>query len=186
MHPDIVQYPDALFKYRIHSKFFFMKKISTALLLMLLGVTCLYGQTPSDTVSKAINIGWERHHLYSCDGERILHPDKLFADTPAAYTWQKGIRQQKTGKALLISAGALTACGFVVYGIAIGGLDRGTSIAGLSIMSASLPFYAAGASMFVIGKKNKKKAVNMYNEYMENTQACIGLHPSGLQFLVLF
>ena len=153
---------------------------------MLLSLTFLHGQTPSDIIVMPINIGWYRHNLYDCEGEKILNPHQLFVNTPAEYSWQKGIKQQKTGTALLITAGSLTACGFVVYGIAIGGLDRGTSIAGLSIMSASLPFYAAGASMFVIGKKNKKKAVNMYNEYMENTQAYLGLHPTGLQCIVQF
>ena len=153
---------------------------------MMLSCACLYGQEPDTLEVLVENIGMYHRHIYSYYGEKIPNPDQFFADTPAEYSWQKGIKQQKTGTALLITAGSLTACGFVVYGIAIGGLDRGTSIAGLSIMSASLPFYAAGASMFVIGKKNKKKAVNMYNEYMENTQAYLGLHPTGLQCIVQF
>ena len=91
----------------------------------------------------------------------------------------------KTGE-LLISAGALTACGIIVYGVAISGLDTETGFAGLGIMGASLPFYAAGASLYAIGKKNKQQAVNTYNQWRENLQVYLGTSPMGLQCVVRF
>lgn len=163
-----------------------MKKNSIVLLLMMLACTCLYGQEP-DTIEVLVeNIGMYHRHIYSYHGEKIPNPDQLFADTPAEYSWQKGIKQQKTGTALLISAGALTACGIIVYGVAISGLDTETGFAGLGIMGASLPFYAAGASLYAIGKKNKQQAVNTYNQWRENLQVYLGTSPMGLQCVVRF
>ncbi|MCR5555856.1 MAG: hypothetical protein K6F29_10015 [Bacteroidales bacterium] len=163
-----------------------MKKNSIVLLLMMLACACLYGQEPDTLEVLVENIGMYHRHIYSYYGEKIPNPDQLFADTPAEYSWQKGIKQQKTGTALLISAGALTACGIIVYGVAISGLDTETGFAGLGIMGASLPFYAAGASLYAIGKKNKQQAVNTYNLWRENLQVYLGTSPMGLQCVVRF
>ena len=164
----------------------FMKKNNIVLLLMMLACTCLYGQAHDTPVVLVENIGMYHRHIYSYYGEEIPNPDQLFADTLAEYSWQKGVKQQKTGTALLISAGAITACGLIVYGVAISGLDTETGFAGLGIMGASLPFYAAGASLYAIGKKNKQQAVNTYNQWRENLEVYLGASPMGLQCVVRF
>ncbi len=163
-----------------------MKKFSIVLLIALLSTSLLHGQTVSDNDYDIESISYYRHHIYADNGEKIFSPDRVFAGTPAEYTWQKGIRQQKTGTALLISAGAISACGIIVYGVAIGGLDTKTGFAGLGIMGASIPFYAAGASMYVIGKKNKQRAINIYNQWKADTQAYLGVCPAGVQLVVKF
>ncbi len=65
----------------------------------------------------------------------------------------------KTGKALLITAGCMTAAGAALYGSAWAMIGDSSSvgavfsISGIALVGASVPLYIAGAVLYVKGKR---------------------------------
>ena len=83
------------------------------------------------------------------------------------YYYEKGCRQRKTGRALLITAGGCFVTG-VVIGAIVGIFDDGDvnietgtiggALLGVPVSLASIPF-------FISGKHKKENAYQIYNEY---------------------
>lgn len=88
---------------------------------------------------------------------------------PASPDYAKGLKDKKTGTALLITAGACTATGVALYGLSwtlisdsIPDAARAVPIVGISLLGASIPLYIAGSVLYVRGKKATMEAAPGY------------------------
>lgn len=124
------------------------------------------------------------NYIYYLDGERLTNDEymNIINNCPESkYYYEKGCRQRKTGRILLISAG-----GCVVTGAAIGAivgangnefdfvLGVGTligAVIGIPTSLASIPF-------FISGKHKKNNAYQVYNEYCAKPTATLSFGPA--------
>ncbi len=124
------------------------------------------------------------NYIYYLDGQRLTNKEflELINNCPESrYYYEKGCKQRKTGRILLISAG-----GCVVTGAAIGAivgangnefdfvLGVGTligAVIGIPTSLASIPF-------FISGKHKKNNAYQVYNEYCAKPTAMLSFGPA--------
>lgn len=110
------------------------------------------------------------NYIYYLDGERLTNDEymNIINNCPESkYYYEKGCRQRKTGRALLITAGGCFVTG-VVIGAIVGIFDDGDvnietgtiggALLGVPVSLASIPF-------FISGKHKKENAYQIYNEY---------------------
>lgn len=116
------------------------------------------------------------NYIYYLDGQRLTNKEymELINNCPESkYYYEKGCRQRKTGRILLITAGgcvvAGTAIGLIIgfnkpfdfpgFGMASGDeIFAGGAGVGATVALASIPF-------FISGKHKKENAYQVYNEY---------------------
>ena len=102
--------------------------------------------------------------IYYLDGQRLTNDEfmDIINNCPESrYYYEKGCRQRKTGRVLLIAAGGCVVLGTVMVGLTINQWDSGLEVglaSGVPISLASIPF-------FISGKHKKENAYQVYNEY---------------------
>ena len=106
------------------------------------------------------------NYIYYLDGQRLTNDEfmNIINNCPESkYYYEKGCKQRKTGRILLITGGGVVLLGATTLALGASNsslIDVGgvTGITGIIISSASIPF-------FVIGKNKKENAYKVYNEY---------------------
>ena len=106
------------------------------------------------------------NYVYYLDGQRLTNDEfmNIINNCPESkYYYEKGCKQRKTGRILLITGGGVVLLGATTLALGASNsslIDVGgfTGIAGVIISSASIPFFA-------IGKHKKENAYQVYNEY---------------------
>lgn len=96
---------------------------------------------------------------YALGGQRLTNEEylEIIRNCPEAnYSYEKGLKQIKTGNILLITGGACIVTGFAL--LIIDGIPGYLVIAGMPTALASIPFYISGS-------KKKNNAYQVYNEY---------------------
>ena len=121
------------------------------------------------------------NYIYYLDGQRLTNDEymTLINNCPESkYYYEKGCRQRKTGRILLISAGGCVVAGAVVglvtldYGEgALDGAAVGALIGAIPVV-ASIPF-------FISGKHKKNNAYKVYNEYCAKPTATLSFGPAS-------
>lgn len=105
------------------------------------------------------------NYVYYLDGQRLTNKElmELINNCPESkYYYEKGCKQRKTGRILLITAGGCLVTGAVV-GIITG--PRYSYFLGTVIASAGGISALASIPFFVKGKHKKENAYQVYNEY---------------------
>ena len=110
------------------------------------------------------------NYIYYLDGQRLTNKeymDLINGCPESKYYYEKGCRQRKTGRILLITGGGCVITG-VLIGTIIGIFDNGDvdfetgtiggALLGVPVALSSIPFFA-------IGKHKKENAYQVYNEY---------------------
>lgn len=110
------------------------------------------------------------NYIYYLDGQRLTNKeymDLINGCPESKYYYEKGCRQRKTGRILLITGGGCVITG-VLIGTIIGIFDNGEvdfvtgtiggALLGVPVALSSIPFFA-------IGKHKKENAYQVYNEY---------------------
>ena len=106
------------------------------------------------------------NYIYYLDGQRLTNDEfmNIINNCPESkYYYEKGCKQRKTGRILLITGGGVVLLGATTLALGASNsslIDVGgvTGITGIIISSESIPF-------FVIGKNKKENAYKVYNEY---------------------
>lgn|GEM_PF-4824780 len=110
---------------------------------------------------------------YALDGQRLTMEEfmGLINGCPESKDYyEKGCKQRKTGKILLISAGGCVVAGSVL-GLVVGGLDGAISMqgfpeqAGTALLVVGIPTVISSIPFITLGKHKKENAYKVYNEY---------------------
>lgn len=115
------------------------------------------------------------NYIYYLDGQRLTNDEymEIINNCPESkYYYEKGCRQRKTGRILLISGAACTtiACILGFGDISPLGGEIGIVI-GPATMLSSIPF-------FLTGKHKKENAYKVYNEYCSKPTASLSFGPA--------
>lgn len=113
------------------------------------------------------------NYVYYLDGKRLTNDEFLEIISNCSeskYYYEKGCRQRKTGRILLISAGGCVVVGAIVgvvvptiideYGF-LGALGKGALVGAVG----AAPLSIASIPVFISGKHKKENAYQVYNEY---------------------
>lgn len=143
---------------------------------------------PSGFVKELVYNGKDIYgdHSYSINGQRLTSEQyvDLLKNCPEAwFYYEKGCKQRKTGKTLLIVSGGcvlLGAVGGLVYSVIEGGgvdfeLAASGVIGGAEVGAicalVSIPFFKSGAN-------KKKNAYKIYNQYCANPKTTLSFGPT--------
>ena len=123
------------------------------------------------------------NNIYYLDGQRLTNDEflELINNCPESrYYYEKGCKQRKTGRILLISGGGCAILGAIVFGLGdfvfgeedMGNVGLGMVVLSPIVLSSSIPF-------FISGKHKKENVYKVYNEYCANKPtATLSLGPA--------
>ena len=117
------------------------------------------------------------NYIYYLDGQRLTNKEflELINNCPESrYYYEKGCKQRKTGRILLIAAGGCVALGTVIVGVTINQWDSGLEVG----LAAGVPMSLASIPFFISGKHKKNNAYKIYNEYCAKPTAMLSFGPA--------
>lgn len=135
---------------------------------------------PHGLITKEKDFYGEKY--YALGGRRLTNEEymNLINNCPESkYYYEKGCRQRKTGRILLIAGGGGIVAGFATIAIGKGvlGYEGGATIGALTMMVGtassltSIPFFASG-------KHKKENAYKVYNQYCSKPTASLSFGPA--------
>lgn len=113
-------------------------------------------------------------------GEQRITDDQyleLIKNCPDAWNYyEKGMKQRKTGRILLIIGG-----GCIVAGAIVGLIDGGDGVLGGAVAGAYGTAVASLVSIpfFISGKNKKNDAYKIYNQYCVKPKATLSFRPTA-------
>ena len=124
------------------------------------------------------------NYIYYLDGQRLTNKEYLglINNCPESkYYYEKGCKQRKTGRILLITAGGCVVAGIVlgtISDVVIGTLDKGPLIGFAVGASIGAPIALVSIPFFASGKHKKENAYQVYNQYCSKPTASLSFGPA--------
>ena len=107
------------------------------------------------------------NYIYYLDGQRLTNDEflELINNCPESnYYYEKGCRQRKTGRILLIIGGGVVVGGGVLSVLDGIGIDDNEIIGLITVGIGTIPALAS-IPFFISGKRKKENTYQVYNEY---------------------